>query len=52
MNLFDFIAELRYYHDRTAPIQRMNKHQDALIAPFEAENSESRVLDLASHDGR
>jgi 2-polyprenyl-3-methyl-5-hydroxy-6-metoxy-1,4-benzoquinol methylase len=52
MNFFDFIADLPYYHDHTAPIQRMNKRHDALIAPFASEISGSRVLDLASHDGR
>jgi 2-polyprenyl-3-methyl-5-hydroxy-6-metoxy-1,4-benzoquinol methylase len=30
----------------------MNKCHDALIAPFAPEISGSRVLDLASHDGR
>lgn len=30
----------------------MNKRYDALIAPFGADISDARVLDLASHDGR
>jgi hypothetical protein len=52
MGFFDFIAELPYYHDHTALIQRMNMRHDALIALFSSEISGARVLDLASHVGR
>ena len=52
MGFFDFIADLPHYHDHTAPVQRMNKRHEALIAPFAGDINGARVLDLASHDGR
>ncbi|PVA07064.1 class I SAM-dependent methyltransferase [Thalassorhabdomicrobium marinisediminis] len=52
MGFFDFIADLPHYRDHSAPVARMNKRFEALIAPFADEISGARVLDLASHDGR
>lgn len=52
MGFFDFIADLPHYRDHSAPVPRMNKRFEALIAPFQADIKGARVLDLASHDGR
>ena len=52
MGFFDFIADLPHYADHSAPVARMNKRFEALIAPFADQIDGARVLDLASHDGR
>jgi len=52
LGFFDFIADLPHYHDHSAPVPRMNKRFEALIEPFRSDIEGSKVLDLASHDGR
>ncbi|MEL6550499.1 MAG: class I SAM-dependent methyltransferase [Pseudomonadota bacterium] len=51
-NPFDFIPSLEGYDEGPTGAHRLNRRYDMIVAPFKAELSDARVLDLASHDGR
>jgi 2-polyprenyl-3-methyl-5-hydroxy-6-metoxy-1,4-benzoquinol methylase len=52
MSFFEFLKSTRRYGENSTAIARLNVRRDFLVAPYETDLADARVLDLASHDGR
>ena len=52
MGFFDFLNDTTRYADRHAGVVRLERRREFIVEPYADEIKDSRVLDLASHDGR
>jgi hypothetical protein len=52
MSFFDFLKSTTRYAGSKMAVGRLDVRREFLVAPYQGQISGSRVLDLASHDGR